>query len=243
MQHINTILFDLDGTLLSIDMKEFETIYYTNLSKAFQNLVAPDKFMSILYGSVKTMVKNTDKRTNEDVFMEALKLQVGDEFPRYQEHFHNFYKKDFGVLREAVNENSVILNALEILKDKGYELVIATNPLFPREAINQRIQWANLIHDDFSHITYFEESHYCKPNVEYYKEILETLDKKPEECMMVGNDALEDLAAGKIGLKTYLITNHLLNRNGIDYQADYEGTYLDFLAFAKSLPMADRKSA
>lgn len=237
MKKINTILFDLDGTLLSIDMKEFEEIYYTSLSNAFKSIIAPDNFMAILYSSVKAMVKNKEKRTNEDVFMSAMKEHVGEELPAFQKHFIRYYENDFSVLRNAVNKNTDMLEALDILKEKGYELVIATNPLFPKFAIDQRIQWADLVHEDFSHITYFEDCHYCKPNVEYYSEILETIGKNPQECLMVGNDAEEDLAASTLGITTYLITNHLLNRKNLNYTADHEGTYKDFLLFAESMPV------
>ncbi|WP_312710743.1 HAD family hydrolase [Proteiniclasticum ruminis] len=236
MKKINTILFDLDGTLLSIDMKEFEEIYYTSLSNAFKSIIAPDNFMAILYSSMKAMVKNKENRTNEEVFMSVMKERVGEELPAFQKHFIHYYENDFSVLRDAVNKNTDMLEALKILKEKGYELVIATNPLFPKFAIDQRIQWAELVHEDFSHITYFEDSHYCKPNVEYYSEILETIGKNPQECMMVGNDAEEDLAAGALGITTYLITNHLLNRKSLEYTADHEGTYKDFLMFAESMP-------
>lgn len=237
MKKINTILFDLDGTLLSIDMKEFEEIYYTSLSNAFKSIIAPDNFMAILYSSVKAMVKNKEKRTNEEVFMSAMKEHVGEELPAFQKHFIRYYENDFSVLRNAVNKNTDMLEALDILKEKGYELVIATNPLFPKFAIDQRIQWADLVHEDFSHITYFENCHYCKPNVEYYSEILETIGKNPQECLMVGNDAEEDLAASTLGITTYLITNHLLNRKNLNYTADHEGTYKDFLLFAESMPV------
>ncbi|WP_294095764.1 HAD family hydrolase [Proteiniclasticum sp.] len=237
MKKINTILFDLDGTLLSIDMKEFEEIYYTSLSNAFKSIIAPDNFMAILYSSVKAMVKNKEKRTNEEVFMSAMKEHVGEELPAFQKHFIRYYENDFSVLRNAVNKNTDMLEALDILKEKGYELVIATNPLFPKFAIDQRIQWADLVHEDFSHITYFEDCHYCKPNVEYYSEILETIGKNPQECLMVGNDAEEDLAASTLGITTYLITNHLLNRKNLNYTADHEGTYKDFLLFAESMPV------
>jgi len=237
LKKINTILFDLDGTLLSIDMKEFEEIYYTSLSNAFKSIIAPDNFMAILYSSVKAMVKNKEKRTNEEVFMSAMKEHVGEELPAFQKHFIRYYENDFSVLRNAVNKNTDMLEALDILKEKGYELVIATNPLFPKFAIDQRIQWADLVHEDFSHITYFENCHYCKPNVEYYSEILETIGKNPQECLMVGNDAEEDLAASTLGITTYLITNHLLNRKNLNYTADHEGTYKDFLLFAESMPV------
>jgi len=243
LQNLTTILFDLDGTLLSIDMKEFEKIYYTSLSTAFHSIISPEKFMEMLYGSVKAMIMNKEHQTNEKVFMNAMREYVGDQLPIYQKHFTTFYEKDFSVLRSAVNENHKMMAALEILKDKGYELVLATNPLFPKYAIDQRIEWANLVHNDFSHITYFEDSHYCKPNIEYYQEILETIGKNPDECMMVGNDTEEDLAAGKLGISTYLITNHLLNRKGLEYSTDYEGTYEDFLLFAESLPMVERATA
>ena len=118
MKKINTILFDLDGTLLSIDMKEFEEIYYTSLSNAFKSIIAPDNFMAILYSSVKAMVKNKEKRTNEEVFMSVMKEHVGDELPAFQKHFIRYYENDFSVLRNAVNKNTDMLEALDILKKK-----------------------------------------------------------------------------------------------------------------------------
>ena len=118
MKKINTILFDLDGTLLSIDMKEFEEIYYTSLSNAFKSIIAPDNFMAILYSSMKAMVKNKENRTNEEVFMSVMKERVGEELPAFQKHFIHYYENDFSVLRDAVNKNTDMLEALEILKKK-----------------------------------------------------------------------------------------------------------------------------
>lgn len=236
MRNINTILFDLDGTLLSIDMKAFEDIYYSHLAKSFSTLMPPEKFMPLLSGAVKTMVQNTEEKTNETVFLEAMVKEVGENLPLFQAQFTHFYQTGFSRLKEAVQKNEAIHEALATLKDKGYTLAIATNPLFPKEAIDQRIAWAGLKKEDFAHISYFEESHYCKPNLAYYKEILTKLQKHPEECMMVGNDALEDLVSGQLGIKTYLITDHLLNRYDVPIEADAKGNYQDFLSFAKTLP-------
>jgi len=41
---------------------------------------------------------------------------------------------------------------------------------------------------------------------------------------MVGNDVEEDLAAAKIGMKTYLVTDCLINTKGSKFSADYTGT-------------------
>lgn len=237
LNKIKTILFDLDGTLLSINMKDFEDIYYRSLSESFKEIIPPENFMKILYGSVVTMVKNTEHRTNEEVFMEAMRSHVKDDLPLYFEKFSSYYENDFHILKEAVLDTTEMQQATKLLKNKGYELVIATNPLFPKEAIEKRIEWSGIDRSDFSYVSYFEKNHYCKPNLEYYEEILQHIERRPEECMMVGNDALEDLIAGKLGITTYLITDHLLNRNGIEIKADHVGDYKDFLAFAEKMPV------
>ena len=236
MEKINTIMFDLDGTLLSIDMKEFERIYYKSLSKFFKDIVSAEDFMKIIYSSMKTVIENTEKRTNEDVFMEALKERVQDDFHLYEKRFDEYYNSDFSLLKEAVTIRAEITEATDLLKEKGYELVIATNPLFPEKAIEQRITWSGVNRDHFSYVSFLERNHYTKPNVAYYEEILESINKQPEECMMVGNDALEDMVAKKIGITTYLITDHLLNRHDIEVIADHKGDYTDFLTFAKEMP-------
>lgn len=236
MKKLTTVLFDLDGTLLPINMQEFETVYFSLLTDAFKDIASPKEFMTQIGGAITAMVKNTEPRTNEEVFMTTLKNTVQEKFPLYEETFAHFYNHGFDGLRRAVQDTPAMRKATEILKTKGYDLVIATNPLFPRVAIEKRITWAGVKRSHFSYVTSFEENHYCKPNLEYYSEILETLGKSPEECLMVGNDALEDLAAGKLGLKTYLITDHLLNRHQVPIEADYVGSYDDFLQFAQTLP-------
>ncbi len=236
MKNINTILFDLDGTLLSIGMKDFETIYYKSLSESFKEIIPPENFMKILYGSVMSMVKNTEYRTNEEVFRDTLRSYVKDDLDTYTEMFKSYYKNEFHVLKEAVLDHTEMQEATKLLKNKGYELVIATNPLFPKEAIDERIKWSGVDRNDFSYVSYFEKNHYCKPNIQYYEEILENINKAPDECIMVGNDVLEDLIAGKLGITTYLVTNHLLNRNNIKIETDYMGNYQEFLTFAENMP-------
>lgn len=236
MNNINTILFDLDGTLLSIDMKDFENIYYTSLSESFKDILPQKEFMGLLYHSVTAMVKNTEHRTNEEVFMETMRSQVKDDMDLYTSMFSQYYESGFQILRNAVKDTREMQLATELLKRKGYKLAIATNPLFPKTAIDQRIEWSGVDRTHFSYVSYFETNHYCKPNVEYYSEILDTLGKSPDECLMVGNDALEDLIAGELGVRTYLITDHLLNRKNIDIVADHMGTYKDFLTFAENMP-------
>lgn len=236
MKPINTLLFDLDGTLLSIDMQDFERIYFNDLSRAFSDLMPPEEFLPFLLGVTRTMVTNTELLTNESVFMAALEAKVGEAMPTYLQRFEAFYTGDFKNLAKAATRRPEIVEAVDLLKKKGYTLALATNPLFPRLAIDQRLSWTGVDATVFSYITTFEENHFCKPQLNYYGEILVELEKTPEECLMVGNDALEDLAAGKLGIRTYLLDEHLFNRHDVPIQSDWRGGYKDFLAFSKSLP-------
>jgi FMN phosphatase YigB (HAD superfamily) len=90
--------------------------------------------------------------------------------------------------------------------------------------------------EDFSYVTSFENNHYCKPQPKFFEEILIDIKKKPEECMMVGNDAQEDMVAKMVGIQTYLITNHLIHRKDKPLVADITGDYADFLLYVQSLP-------
>ncbi len=115
-------------------------------------------------------------------------------------------------------------------------MVVATNPIFPKKAILHRIKWAGFDPEDFMHITSYEESHYCKPKIQFYEEILKKINKIPEECMMVGNNVEEDLIAGELGIKTYLIEDFIINSSNTNFISTYKGNYNDFYKFVNNLP-------
>jgi len=233
---MNTILFDLDGTLLPIDMQLFEKIYFQELCLYFKDLLPSDKLIKFIWDSIKSMVQNLENKTNEKVFFESFREKVNDDITIFENRFNEFYDSNFHKVKEAVKDIPAIRESIKILKDKGYNLVIATNPLFPKKAIYYRIEWAGLNPEDFIYITTFEKNHYCKPQLLYYEEILKDIKKLPEECLMVGNDVQEDLVAAKLGIKTYLITDNILNRGKDKIISDYIGNYEDFLKFVKKLP-------
>ena len=95
-------------------------------------------------------------------------------------------------------------------------MALATNPIFPAIATNERIRWAGLSTDDFELITTYENIGFCKPNPEYYSEVAERIGVAPEECIMVGNDVDDDMPASKLGMKVFLLTDCLINKSGED---------------------------
>lgn len=233
---INTILLDLDGTVLPLDMDLFMTIYFNEMSKVFNDLPDHEMLVKNVWAATNAAVKNTDKITNEEVFMKAYdELIVGD-IEEHKKRFELFYDEGFLKTKKSVIENEWIGKSIKLLKEKGYQLVLATNPIFPMKAIHHRIRWAGFEPGDFSYISSFEKNHFCKPQIKFYEEILQAIGKNPEECMMVGNDVQEDMIVGKIGMKTYLINEHLLHRTEDPIHVDHQGNYEAFYQFVEKLP-------
>lgn len=233
---MNTILFDLDGTLLSMDAEKFEKSYFNEIGKSFSDLMEPMELGKHIWGATKAMVSSLDERTNEEVFMEDFNIRVNNRLHEFRHRFDDFYDNEFLRVQNSVKSEEHMIKSVKMLKDKGYNVIVVTNPLFPLKAIHHRIRWAGFEPEDFTYITSFEKNHYCKPQIKFYEEVLEDINKTPEECLMVGNDTVEDLVAKNIGIKTYLINNNILNKSQKSYITDYEGNYEEFYKFIESLP-------
>ena len=113
---------------------------------------------------------------------------------------------------------------IRTLKNAGKKLYLATNPIFPRCATENRMKWAGLHTEDFEEITTYESYHYSKPNVLYFKELIDRFRLNPEECLMIGNDAEEDMSIRELGVKVCLVTDCLENKKNLPLTADYKTT-------------------
>ncbi len=235
---MNTVVFDLDGTLLPMNQEEFFKVYNQQLGKAFAHLVEPKKMIESLWASTRYTIMNTEKRTNLDKFFGDFSKRVERDVNDFVDRFDTFYDNEFLEARHCTHISGEIVESIKILKDKGYRLMIATNPMLPLKANYRRVEWAGLNKDDFEYISSFEENMHCKPHLSFYEEVVEKTGIDPKEAYMVGNDAQEDLVARNLGFKTYLITDCLIDR-GDSYETDYTGTYKDFLKFVKNLPKLD----
>ena len=233
---MNTILFDLDGTLLPMDVEEFTHRYFglilqTMNEKGFDGKMILDAILS----STKAMILNDGKKTNEEVFWENFTSLSNLSKDLMEPHFNDFYEHVFDQIDSHVQSENM-KQAVNILKEKNYRLILSTNPLFPRIATLKRIQWAGLDPNDFDYITTYENSSACKPNLAYYEEIIDKLDLDIKECMMIGNDVQEDGILEKIGIPVYLVSDYLLNRNNQKITT-FEMTDSDaFLKYVQNLP-------
>lgn len=234
---MNTILFDLDGSLLPLREDEFIRIYFAGLSKRMLALgYERDRFIAALWRGITAMRANDGRATNEEVFWRVFPALLGSTRSELEEVFLDYYREDFPATKAAAFPTPYAQKCVNLLKDKGYRLVLATNPLFPPLATYQRIRWAGLDPEDFLLVTTIDNSRYCKPNPKYYEDILATVNATPAESLMVGNDAEEDMAAAALGCATYLLTDYLINEKNADISSFRHGRMADFYKFVLNLP-------
>ena len=70
----------------------------------------------------------------------------------------------------------------------------------------------------------------------YYREILEQIGSSPENALMVGNDVKEDMeTAAAVGMKGFLMTGYLLNREGKDISGYPQGDFSELRKYIETL--------
>ncbi len=210
---IEAILFDLDDTLLVNDSRAFMNSYFSLLSQFAEPLMEPRSFLDNVTRATRTTILNTDAAlTNSDVFWAEFETLSGQRRTDLEPFFADFYTHEFSKLRTGTEQEPRAVNLVEMALADGRQVVIATNPLFPQIAIEQRLAWAGLPVDNhnFALVTTYEGMHAAKPQPAYYEEILTLIDVSPARAIMVGNDWVNDIEpAAAVGLHTFWI-----NRNG-----------------------------
>ena len=233
---LNTILFDLDGTLLPMNYDCFAKTYFTGLEKATVGLMAPGKLSKAIMQAVENLAHDSSSDTNEIKFYRAFEAITGLNREKFDKYANVYYEKNFDECEADCKRSTVLLDALKVVKDKGYTVALATNPLFPKIAVLKRMEWAGLKLSDFEHISSFEDDSFCKPQKEYFLDILKKLNKEPSECLMVGNDMQEDAVAATAGIDTYIITDYIIDRKNTAHTPKYMSNSGGFFDFAAALP-------
>jgi len=238
---IDTVMFDLDGTLLRFSQDVFLDAYLGELKKVFVKLdIDTESAISAVLAGTKAMIANDGSMLNSkrfwDKFADSLALS-NERRKNIEAACDMFYLNEFNKVRSVVEPNDVPRRIVKELKTKGYSIVLATNPLFPACAVMTRLDWIGLTPWDFKHVTHYANCKYCKPNPEYYLEIFASIGKKPEQCLMVGNSPVDDMCVSLLGAETFLVTDYLENRTGVDITAHRRGALTELESYLAALPV------
>lgn len=236
MKAKRAILFDLDGTLLPMDQDVFTKGYFRLLAaKLAPYGYDPQLLISSLWKGVSAMVKNNGKETNSQRFWETFNREMGRDCRVDDPIFDSFYRNEFHGAKEFTQPNHRARALVAAAREKADLVILSTNPIFPRCGQQSRLSWLGLSDTEFDWVTDYDNSHFCKPNPAYFREILERFSLHPEDCLLVGNDMEEDRGpAEALGIPSFLITDCLINPQNRPVAAPC-GTADDALAFLQTL--------
>ncbi|MBE6124643.1 MAG: HAD family hydrolase [Erysipelotrichaceae bacterium] len=217
---LKAVFFDLDSTLLPMNEDLFAKEYFSLLADKASNYGhKKDDFVKTIWGGTKKMVTNDGSMTNEQAFWNFYTSVYGEDKIKDKVVFDAFYLDEFKGVKKHCYDNPYLEDLFKYLKTTNLKIILATNPLFPVEAVLTRMAFVGLKKEDFDYITNYSNSSFCKPNPNYYQELLNKLGLKPEEVIMIGNSLEEDgIASFKVGIKPYVLENNSYpEKEGITY--------------------------
>ncbi len=233
---LKAVFFDLDGTLLPMEQETFIQGYFGRLCKKMAPYgYHPDALVKGIWGGTEAMIKNDGTCTNEERFWKVFPALCGEDVLNHVKTLDEYYANEFQQVQTDCGFNPNAAKAIALVKELGLTPVLATNPIFPSVATESRVRWAGLDINDFAYYTVYENSSYCKPNPKYYQEILDHLHLFPEEVLMVGNDVGEDMIAERLGMKTFLLTDNLINKAGEDINQWTHGGFEELFCYLKKI--------
>lgn len=224
---IKAVLFDLDGTLLDIELDAFLRDYFGLLGPVVAELVGdgltPKQALGAVIEGTNAMSAVHPDATNRAVFETVFRAQTGFDLgdAPAAERLEVFYREEFPSLKAGHGPATGGTQVVALSRGLGLKTALATNPIFPLAAIQERARWATLELGLFDVVTSYENMTACKPLPGYYLQVAESLGVSPTECLMVGDDPDLDLPAAEVGMKTFYVGQRETDA------ADWSGSLLD----------------
>lgn len=198
--NINTILFDLDGTL--IDTNELIiTTYLHTLDKYYPGKYSREDVLPFMGPTLHEAFSTVDPDRVEELVLEYRTFNLAN---------HDALVKEFPGVLETIKK----------LSESGYKLGVVTTKRGDTAMKGLRLMGLDPF---FKVVVAMEHVTNVKPDPEPILKALEQLDSTPAQALMVG-DNFHDILAGKnAGTKTAGVAWSIKGR---DYIAKYEPDYI-----------------
>ncbi len=189
-----TVMLDLDDTLLGGVAEHFMPAYLDALGQFFSP-DDPNRSIRKVINAIMAMVDNQDPaKSLEQVFDETFYPSMGLVKSEIIDKIYEFYETVHATLQPTTHVIPGAHEFIAALRERGRDIVIATNPLFPRIATSQRLAWAGFPIDrsGFKLVSTYEGFHFAKPNPAYYQEILAQTGCAEQPVVMMGDSLSND---------------------------------------------------
>lgn len=236
MNAVKAVLFDLDGTLLQAEMDEFIPTYIEGLYRHFIDIAQHYTFCTTIREAITALLAGEGGFLNNREFFFAVlghRLKVDPE--TFEDRLAQYCADGMASLEAFIHPVPQASQILELCREQGLIVILATNPVFPRPLVDARLAWGGIGDFPFDLVTSLENTRYCKPDPRYFKDLLDHFGLDPAEAVMVGNDTEHDLAARKVGITTFLVDTWIADRCGGYFETDYRGGHPALLRFLEGL--------
>ena len=203
---LKAVLFDLDNTLVLFDEPAFYERYFTHICRNFSDIFPPEEFRHRLLRATMALRRSSGEVSNRRYFLDVFTEGHGRPVTELWRRFMKFYEDEYDRIEVEVKVPAGLHEGITGLQRRGLKLVVASNPIFPLMVQEKRMAWAGIDRFRFDLVTHIDNMTFVKPRLEYYLQICEKIHVAPGECLMVGNDPVNDMVAALTGMKTYLTT-------------------------------------
>jgi pyrophosphatase PpaX len=197
---ITTLLFDLDGTLIDTN----ELIISSFLHTLEQYYPGQYKREDVLPFNGPSLTE-TFSKINPEKAEEMIKV--------YQAHNHVHHDS-------LVREFPGVYETVQVLKESGFKLAIVTTK---RPDVVEMGLSLTKLKPFFDVIITFADVTHTKPDPEPVQKALDSLESRPDESIMVGDNYHDILAGKNAGTKTAGVAWAL---KGIDYLQTFEPDFM-----------------
>jgi FMN phosphatase YigB (HAD superfamily) len=213
-----TLLFDLDDTLLDTHLEAFVPAYFRALTQCLEDRVLPTVMLRALVRGTSLMNESADPtHTLQEVFERNFYASLGVPKAELAADLEKFYDEVFPSLAMHTHPRPEATSLIQWAVERGYQIAIATDPLFPRKATAHRLRWAGFDPEQFELVSSYEDFHFTKAYPAYYAEMLGKLGWPEGPVLMVGNDIGRDLTpAHQLGIKTFFVDGEASSSPGFE---------------------------
>jgi FMN phosphatase YigB (HAD superfamily) len=199
------VLFDLDGTLLDVEIGAFLRRYFAALQATAAPRFPGVDLMPAILASTAVMQRPHGDATNREVFFRDFEARTGIDLTERWGVFEEFYRDVFPTLGDDYGPKPGARDAIQAARALGLKVAVATQPIFPMMAIEHRLRWAGLADIPFDAITTYEVMHACKPLPAYFLQTSAMIGCDAKSCLMVGDDQGADMPAAAVGMRTFYV--------------------------------------
>lgn len=212
---MQTVLFDLDGTLID---------HFTTIHRAYAYAQSQLDLPVASYDTVRQKVGGSIQLTMR-------RLIGGD--PRYDEAIRIFKEHFAEIMFEDVHILTGTLELCQALQEAGHRQAVFTNKFGPHaRAICEKLGYSQYM----ELVIGAEDTPYRKPHKEYSEIVLERLEIKAEEAIMIGDSPFDVEAARSVNMQAaYVVATGSHTVEQLQEETDADGIFPDMPTLAKAV--------